>query len=95
MQVAEKDFFAVDPRSAYPSVGLLVINPPYGRRLDAGGNTEKLFREIGEKLGRDFKGWRAAVIVPQNRYAKLLPIAGKSYRLLHGGLALRLVVGRV
>jgi putative N6-adenine-specific DNA methylase len=92
---AERDFFGISPRSAYPAAGLVVINPPYGRRLNSTATAEGFYRRIGQKLESDFKGWRAAVIVSDNRFTELLPIRGKSFRLLHGGLSLRLLAGRV
>jgi putative N6-adenine-specific DNA methylase len=90
-----RDFFGINPRSAYPAPGLVVINPPYGRRLNTTANVERIYRHIGEKLGSDFRGWRAAVIISEKRLRHLLPLKGKTFRLLHGGLSLGLLVGRV
>ncbi len=94
-RTAEGDFFAIDPRRAYPGPGLVVLNPPYGRRLETPAQVENLYRRIGAKLAADFKGWRAAVLFPDKRLEKLLPVKGATHRLLHGGLALGLAVGRI
>lgn len=92
---ARNDFFAIRPETVYPSAGLVVLNPPYGRRLQTSAPVQETYRRIGEKLAADFKGWRAAVIVSDKRFAHLLPLRGKTYRLLHGGLSLRLVTGSI
>jgi putative N6-adenine-specific DNA methylase len=93
--VSCKDFFGIRPKAVYPSAGLVVINPPYGRRLRIPDNIERIYSRIGEKLARDFTGWRAAIIVTEKRLARWVPVKGKSYRLLHGGISLRLMVGRI
>jgi putative N6-adenine-specific DNA methylase len=95
VETTQRDFFAINPRTVYPKSGLVIINPPYGRRLNTPATAERTYRRIGEKLERDFRGWRAAIIVSENRFTNLLPLKEKSYRLLHGGLSLRLLVGRV
>jgi 23S rRNA (guanine2445-N2)-methyltransferase / 23S rRNA (guanine2069-N7)-methyltransferase len=49
------------PSGSGPSGGLVVTNPPYGKRL---GDVEALvptYETLGEKLKRSFSGWEAAV----------------------------------
>jgi putative N6-adenine-specific DNA methylase len=57
--------------------GLVLVNPPYGRRLERAGNVERVLRAR-------FAGWRTAVLVPGDR--------GPGHRLHNGGLRVRLVV---
>jgi putative N6-adenine-specific DNA methylase len=48
--------------------GLFALNPPYGRRLEAGqSGMLALYGELGRALKR-FDGWRAAVIVANERF---------------------------
>jgi 23S rRNA G2445 N2-methylase RlmL len=44
--------------------GVIVMNPPYGQRLDAGGEREllRLYRDVGRACAA-FAGWRVAVFV--------------------------------
>ena len=44
--------------------GVIVMNPPYGERLDAGRDREllRLYRDVGRACAR-FEGWRTAVFV--------------------------------
>ena len=48
-----------------PDNGVLVMNPPYGRRLRPDDMVE-LFRGIGTCLKQNFKGWNAWIIGPDN-----------------------------
>ena len=50
--------------------GLLVCNPPYGRRLEDEEGALALHRELGNVLRRRFLGWRAMVITEQGPMAK-------------------------
>jgi putative N6-adenine-specific DNA methylase len=91
--VSRNDFFTLNPRSICRRKGLVVLNPPYGRRLDAIPAALARYREILGKLKSDFKGWRLALLVP-TPFARQLPIGGlNTRRLLHGGLDLTVVIG--
>jgi putative N6-adenine-specific DNA methylase len=50
--------------------GLFAFNPPYGRRMRGEeGDVLGLYRDLGRTLKR-FNGWRAAVIVANERFAE-------------------------
>lgn len=55
------------PRDGY---GLVVCNPPYGKRLDLGENPESYYAELGKQLQRAYPGWRFAMICPVPDFAK-------------------------
>lgn len=42
--------------------GMLVVNPPYGKRLEVG---PELYAELGRVMKRGFVGWRAGVLAAQ------------------------------
>ncbi|RJQ78104.1 MAG: hypothetical protein C4519_12530 [Desulfobacteraceae bacterium] len=90
--VSRADFFALAPPPG--SAGLIVLNPPYGRRLPPEQPPETFYGHIAAKLARDFKGWQVAWIVPR---ADLLrgPLGLKPLHLTHGGLSLTLLIGSV
>lgn len=44
-----------------PEAGIMVMNPPYGRRLKP-EDMEELYRGIGTNLKRNFPGWHAWII---------------------------------
>lgn len=98
IRVARRDFFELDPRTAGGDrlkPGLVVLNPPYGRRLTPDGSLTRLYHRIGQKLHDDYRGWRAAVLVPRSDLIGTLPLRSRPLRLTHGGLTLYLQVGRV
>jgi putative N6-adenine-specific DNA methylase len=49
-----------------PGPGLVVANPPYGKRVGEGGELPALYRALGATLRRAFRGWRAALLVPDD-----------------------------
>lgn len=55
------NFFDHPPSTAQGD-SLLVLNPPWGKRLQS--EDRDLFRQIGEKISSDFHGWRWMVLIP-------------------------------
>lgn len=53
-----ESFFDMQPAR---QAGVVILNPPYGERLPV-EEIEKLYKEIGNKLKKDFKGFNAWVI---------------------------------
>lgn len=104
IRVTCADFFALRPANipkfqppqAQVRPGLVVLNPPYGRRLGSKNNADSLFVEIGKKLKKDFSGWRLALLVPDRRLLKQFPVAGiTTHDFFHGGLTVTLLCGRI
>ncbi len=95
VQIEPKDFFSLHSNSFGRQPGLIVLNPPYGRRLSKGAAADELFRRIAAKLTTDFKGWKAALLVPEKRLADTLKLPFKAFGLEHGGLKLTLLTGRL
>ena len=50
--------------------GMLVVNPPYGQRLDAGKDLKPLYGALGRTLKTGFPGWGAAVFTGQPELGK-------------------------
>ncbi len=72
--------------------GLLLMNPPYGRRLDAGG-AARLGREIGRVLRARFRGWRAGVLVGAPAIGQALGLRATAvHPLSNGGLRVKLMI---
>jgi putative N6-adenine-specific DNA methylase len=74
--------------------GLVVANPPYGKRVGEGGELPELYRALGATLRRAFQGWRVALIVPDEE--GLIRELGlrdtRSLRVRNGGLRCRLLL---
>ena len=75
--------------------GLVVLNPPYGRRLETKTGSEKMFVQILKKLKTDFKGWTIALIAPNNKLVKNVPFPVSTHDFVHGGLKLTLLTGKL
>ncbi|MBF5042124.1 RNA methyltransferase [Aggregicoccus sp. 17bor-14] len=49
-----------------PGPGLLVANPPYGKRVGEAEDLPGLYRALGATVRGAFAGWRAALLVPDD-----------------------------
>ncbi|HEY2729074.1 MAG TPA: SAM-dependent methyltransferase [Polyangia bacterium] len=81
-----------DVRAPAPT-GLVVLNPPYGRRLGDPRRVARATRDLGRALRARFAGWRAAVLLPARTPpdALALPVTAR-FPLTNGGLRVALVV---
>jgi putative N6-adenine-specific DNA methylase len=95
IQVGQADFFSLHPDEISNQPGLIVLNPPYGRRLPAEAATEGAYQRIAAKLRQDFNGWKAALLVPDERLARKLNLSLNAFPLAHGGLKLILLTGTI
>jgi putative N6-adenine-specific DNA methylase len=93
--IQQKDFFDCQASLYGETPGLIVINPPYGKRLGSGEQVRKRFSEICLHLAHDFKGWSVALISPRPEFARRLPFPARRFPLLHGGLKLTLLIGTI
>lgn len=77
-----------------PGPGLVVANPPYGKRVGEGGDLPELYRSLGATLRKSFQGWRAALIVPdEDALIRDLGLRdARSLRVRNGGLRCRLLL---
>ncbi len=79
------------PPDEMPS-GLLLTNPPYGRRVREVRALETLYAEIGHVLARHFAGWRAALLSAEPRLDARIALPRRAeHRFMNGGLPCRLI----
>jgi putative N6-adenine-specific DNA methylase len=95
VQVNSRDFFDLDLRELTERVGVICINPPYGRRLGGRNESEKFFQAICNRLKQEYRGWNLVLFAPSRKLAGTLPFQTKSYPILHGGLKLALLIGKI
>ena len=94
IQWEKMDFFEFNPRKRGLRKGLLVLNPPYGVRLSAGGVS--LYERIGAHLRLNFKGWKYAVIAGSRLEAAAMGTGRvRLWNIRHGGLYITVVLGRI
>jgi len=95
VHVEQADFFSLPPQPLVGKRGLVILNPPYVRRMGAARRSPEQYAALCEKLTRDFKDWRFAIIAPPGAMPKQFSGIQSTHRLLHGGLRLMLYVGTV
>lgn len=93
--IANQNFFNLVPGDFCVTAGLIVLNPPYGRRIKTAIGGKNMYRRIWQKLSRDFYGWKFAVIVPRKQMLAEIPFSIQAYPIFHGGLHVSVVVGKV
>ncbi len=88
------DFFDLRPERLSAGPGLVVLNPPYGRRLNADADGDVFMAKVVAHLSRTFRGWKVALVSPPQLLGNI-PFPHRRRRLAHGGLRLCLVAGRI
>lgn len=91
--------FTVRPVSAIPAPagpGWLVTNPPYGVRVGEREALRNLYAALGRAARRELPGWTVALLSADRRLETQLGIRlDEAFRTRNGGIAVRLVTGRV
>jgi len=78
------------------SAGLLIANPPYGKRLGRARDARALYIALGERLRASWRGFRVALLVPREIAPAQLGLQqARSFALSNGGIAVKLLVTRV
>ncbi|MCP4807859.1 MAG: hypothetical protein GY913_09995 [Proteobacteria bacterium] len=76
--------------------GLVILNPPYGKRVAENIELAPLYRKTGQALRLQFPGWRVACVCPEASLAghlgrKMEQVA----RFSNGGISVSLFVGEL
>ncbi len=73
--------------------GLLVSNPPYGERIGETDRLKGLYRELGEAMASEFRGWHAALLTSDLELGKATGLRShKRYTLYNGALPVSLLL---
>jgi putative N6-adenine-specific DNA methylase len=72
--------------------GLVIVNPPYGRRLGDAADLVALHRALGRVLRERFVGWRIGLVTAERSlaYATALPFLPPGPPVAHGGVRVTL-----
>ena len=95
IDISSGSFFDYRPPHIPRDPGLVVINPPYGRRIEAPEGLHTLLLRIGRKLIDDFPGWKYALMVPIKSMLQQFPLSAQVFPLSHGGLQVWAAIGKV
>ncbi|MCE9684727.1 bifunctional 23S rRNA (guanine(2069)-N(7))-methyltransferase RlmK/23S rRNA (guanine(2445)-N(2))-methyltransferase RlmL [Shewanella sp. AS16] len=67
--------------------GFLITNPPYGERLGSVSELLQLYYQLGDKLKKEFGGWRVAVLCSDVELISSLKLkADKQMKMFNGAL---------
>ncbi len=87
IQIEKQNFFDMPPLSgANKKTGVIMLNPPYGKRLGRKKDTRSLYNEIGRKLKSDFKSLRVGILLPDRQTYRDLGLKLNLHPIFHGGL---------
>ncbi|MCE5334234.1 MAG: hypothetical protein LLG06_06560, partial [Desulfobacteraceae bacterium] len=90
----EGDFFEFSPEAEKLYPGLLVLNPPYGKRLEGGGRS--FYEKLGSHLRKNYRGWQFAVLAASHSDASAMRAGPtRMWPVRHGGLHITVAFGRV
>ena len=95
IQVLEGDFFDLNPGDLTVEPGLVVINPPYGKRMGTRRESRLLIQDVMKKLKTDYRGWKFALMVPDRSDIGGISPEWRFHSIYHGGLKLELLVGKL
>lgn len=93
--VSARDFFELSPGELTGRPGLVTLNPPFGRRLGSRQNSEAFFLSVCDRLKKEYKGWKFALIAPDRHLAEAAPLRAAVHILSHGGLKVALMTGNI
>jgi 23S rRNA (guanine2069-N7)-methyltransferase / 23S rRNA (guanine2445-N2)-methyltransferase len=84
IHIERRDINDASPAESWPP-GLIICNPPYGKRLGDDQQTAELYRSFGEVLKSHFTDWRAAIIILDQKMGFRLGIRSKKPITLYNG----------
>lgn len=72
--------------------GLVIVNPPYGKRIGDVKKLSALYASLGQVLRTGFSGWRAGIVTNEKQLAAATGLTFKKTAapVLHGGLRVQL-----
>jgi putative N6-adenine-specific DNA methylase len=88
------DFFEWGPERLGLPPGVVVLNPPYGKRLKQ--DPSEMYERVRAHLRKSFRGWHAVVLAPTRELAMKLKIpSARFWKVNHGGSRITVVFGRL
>jgi putative N6-adenine-specific DNA methylase len=85
------DFFSLPNDIAKNKKTLIVLNPPYGKRINS-QNIKSIYTEIGKKIRNDFKNCGYAIILPDYEKENSLNLKyDKKIAFMNGGIKVKIL----
>lgn len=92
VHIERRALSACEPPRGAAVPGLVIVNPPYGRRLGTPVQLAAVYAELGALLRRRFRTWRAAVFTANPELGRRIGLrAQHAHTLYNGALECRLL----
>jgi 23S rRNA (guanine2445-N2)-methyltransferase / 23S rRNA (guanine2069-N7)-methyltransferase len=85
IHVKRSDFRSVRPPEGVKAPGLVVANPPYGKRLGGGADVSSLYGDLGRFLSEAFDGYKAAVLAGDRELARAVGLRAEKLHTIYNG----------
>lgn len=95
IHILKKDFFDLNPKDLTDDPGLVVINPPYGKRMGSRRESRMIIQNILKKLQADYRGWRFALMLPDRSDIGEVSSQWRFHAIVHGGLKMDVLIGEL
>ncbi len=77
---------SLQQRLALPATpGLVLTNPPYGKRLGDSEQLKPVYKQIGQCFKQQFSGWQAAIITSEKSLAQCIGLRAHHRNTLYNG----------
>ena len=85
------DFFSLPSDIAKNKKTLIVLNPPYGKRISS-QNKKSIYTEIGNKIRKDFKNCAYAIIIPDHEKESRINLKyDRKISIMNGGIKVNII----
>jgi 23S rRNA (guanine2445-N2)-methyltransferase / 23S rRNA (guanine2069-N7)-methyltransferase len=85
-EIEIKQADSVDAIKDLPKItGLIVTNPPYGKRIGESKQLKNLYLDLGRKLKAGFPGWNVALFTASHELAKFFGLRAHHKNTLYNG----------
>ena len=95
IKIFHQDFFDLIPKKLTREKGVIILNPPYGKRIKEEKQIKHFYTEINKKLKKDFKGWQAGIMIPEKYLLNTLCFSASLMPVFHGGLNIYAAIGKI
>lgn len=96
IRVEQRDISTFERRSEWAADGLVLVNPPYGERLNDKQALSGLYQRLGEVIKASLPGWRLGVFTGAPGIGHAIGLRSyKQYRLFNGKLPAQLLLFEV
>jgi putative N6-adenine-specific DNA methylase len=96
VQFTLQDARTITPPQFGTTPGLIITNPPYGKRLGQLPTADALVRSFAQALRNSFSGWRFGIVLPCGMESTLRGLKiERTVAFCNGGIDVNFILGRV